>query len=220
MTIIPHKTCPQCNRSLPYTKEYFRVCKREKHGLTHACRECLKVRDAKYLDKTRDKNKQRSRDRYYGKPELRKKYHDDNLEKILQGKRDYRKANPDKVKKHKRDSQRRNRDSANIRNKRNRERHPDIMRMRSRVGAMKRRVKVGDFTRAELMDLYHEQNERCAYCGISIYWHIPHDIHVDHIVPVTKGGTNELENLALTCADCNLSKHDLLLADWLLVRGW
>ena len=34
------------------------------------------------------------------------------------------------------------------------------------------------------------------------------NIHFDHIVPVTKGGSTSEENLELLCQDCNLSKSD------------
>ena len=32
--------------------------------------------------------------------------------------------------------------------------------------------------------------------------------HIDHIVPVNQGGTNDRENLQLLCAGCNLRKSD------------
>lgn len=43
----------------------------------------------------------------------------------------------------------------------------------------------------------------CQYCGRSA----PSvELHVDHVVPVSKGGTNDRENLAAACVDCNLGK--------------
>jgi len=33
-----------------------------------------------------------------------------------------------------------------------------------------------------------------------------YSVHVDHIFPLFKGGTNEYSNLALCCANCNLRK--------------
>jgi len=217
---IPQKQCPRCKLFYPLTKDYFRVSKREKHGLTHACRECLKKQDLEYLDRNREKNKATSKARYYAKPEARKKYHDDNLEHILQYKREYRKSHPEQTKKNKSESQKRHPESRNQRSKRYRENHPEIARLRFRVDAMKRRVKMGNFERSDLMAMYEDQEHRCAYCGITLFWSIPNDIHVDHIKPVTKGGTNDIDNLALTCADCNLSKHDLELHDWIATRGW
>lgn len=37
---------------------------------------------------------------------------------------------------------------------------------------------------------------------------------LDHIIPISKGGTNELSNLGLTCKDANQSKSYLLLNDY------
>ena len=36
--------------------------------------------------------------------------------------------------------------------------------------------------------------------------------HLDHIVPVAIGGSNEEANLALACASCNLAKSDRIAA--------
>ncbi len=47
----------------------------------------------------------------------------------------------------------------------------------------------------------------CAYCEkTGTTW--------DHIVPLTKGGSNLPENLAPACKSCNSSKGAKLLADW------
>ena len=52
-------------------------------------------------------------------------------------------------------------------------------------------------------DGYH-----CRYCGASAS---ETPLHVDHIVPVVEGGTNELGNLITACRDCNLGKSDSTL---------
>ena len=44
--------------------------------------------------------------------------------------------------------------------------------------------------------------EKCKKQCLSSY-----DYHVDHIVPISKGGTNDCGNLQVLCAYCNLSKH-------------
>ncbi|MCB1234658.1 MAG: HNH endonuclease [Verrucomicrobiae bacterium] len=48
---------------------------------------------------------------------------------------------------------------------------------------------------------------RCEYCRISqrLQGAI---FHIEHIVPRTKDGTDDLENLALACPSCNLRKSD------------
>lgn len=43
----------------------------------------------------------------------------------------------------------------------------------------------------------------CRYCGIQSD---KAQLEIDHVVPVCKGGTNDLENLATACFDCNRGK--------------
>lgn len=51
---------------------------------------------------------------------------------------------------------------------------------------------------------------RCRYCGANAASTI---LHVDHVVPVAEGGTDDPENLVAACADCNLGKSSVLLDD-------
>ena len=58
-------------------------------------------------------------------------------------------------------------------------------------------------TRFEVMERDHF---RCCKCG-----RYPTDdnkiiLEVDHIVPISKGGTNEIGNLQTLCNKCNLGK--------------
>ena len=47
----------------------------------------------------------------------------------------------------------------------------------------------------------------CQYCGSEASC-------VDHVVPLTRGGSNDPENLVACCQPCNVSKCDRLLAEW------
>lgn len=49
------------------------------------------------------------------------------------------------------------------------------------------------------------QNWLCGACQCDLH---THTIHVDHILPIAKGGTNKRSNLWLLCAKCNLDKRD------------
>lgn len=50
----------------------------------------------------------------------------------------------------------------------------------------------------------------CQYCGAKAPDAI---LHVDHIVPFSKGGTCDMMNLVTSCADCNNGKSDKKLSD-------
>lgn len=58
-------------------------------------------------------------------------------------------------------------------------------------------VKAEDLKR--LTDL---QQNKCAVCRIDLTKR-----HLDHIVPLSKGGTHEFKNLQFLCQSCNLNKH-------------
>lgn len=47
-------------------------------------------------------------------------------------------------------------------------------------------------------------NFKCAYCGKQL----PDNYHgVEHVIPVSRGGTNDIENLLPTCVVCNSMKY-------------
>ena len=49
----------------------------------------------------------------------------------------------------------------------------------------------------------------CQYCGDKA-----EKLECDHIIPWSKGGTDDLENLATSCAPCNRSKGAKLISEW------
>jgi hypothetical protein len=49
---------------------------------------------------------------------------------------------------------------------------------------------------------------RCRYCGRTS---LEVALHVDHIMPASKGGKTESQNLITACADCNIGKSDAIL---------
>lgn len=47
---------------------------------------------------------------------------------------------------------------------------------------------------------------RCEYCGLRQEHDNSHAFHIEHINPRKHGGTDDFENLALACHQCNLRK--------------
>lgn len=52
-------------------------------------------------------------------------------------------------------------------------------------------------------EVLHRDGFRCRYCGTSGDGTI---LHIDHVLAVANGGTNEINNLIAACIDCNLGK--------------
>jgi len=50
-----------------------------------------------------------------------------------------------------------------------------------------------------------EQQPYCSYCGS------PNELTIDHIVPLSQGGSNRVDNLTVAYRRCNTSKHNALI---------
>lgn len=52
---------------------------------------------------------------------------------------------------------------------------------------------------------------KCANCNKDLIQELEDDVHIDHIIPLSKGGCNDLVNLQILCKNCNLKKSNKLL---------
>lgn len=59
-------------------------------------------------------------------------------------------------------------------------------------------------------EVFKRDNFTCQYCGGKAPQVV---LEVDHIEPVSKGGTNDILNLVTSCFDCNRGKSDRKLSD-------
>lgn len=44
---------------------------------------------------------------------------------------------------------------------------------------------------------------RCVYCDLDL---VNNEVHMDHVIPESQGGTTTFDNLQVTCRKCNLEK--------------
>jgi 5-methylcytosine-specific restriction endonuclease McrA len=92
--------------------------------------------------------------------------------------------------------------------------NPDKARAMQRAGANNRRARIlyngGTHTAEDIQRQYDSQKGKCWYCGKKV----GNKYHVDHRVPLSRGGSNAPENLVVSCPKCNLSKHDRLPHEW------
>lgn len=121
-----------------------------------------------------------------------RKYREDNLEVVTERFRDWERRNP----KHTTDWTRRNREKA----------REQVRRRRARLAGVDNRM----VTERDIKRLYHRQREVCLYCGTPL----GDKYHVDHVIPVSRGGRNAIGNLVLACPACNLSKGDQFVMEW------
>jgi hypothetical protein len=57
-------------------------------------------------------------------------------------------------------------------------------------------------------EVFFRDKHTCQDCGGSRATNPSIALHVDHIIPVAMGGSNNLDNLQTLCSDCNIGKSD------------
>jgi 5-methylcytosine-specific restriction endonuclease McrA len=70
----------------------------------------------------------------------------------------------------------------------------------------------GTFKPKDIIDKYKAQHGKCFYCGIKLN----KKYHIDHVVPLSRGGSNFIDNIVLACPSCNCSKGNKMLHEWCL----
>lgn len=82
--------------------------------------------------------------------------------------------------------------------------HPEnIAHYKSRRYAVEKGAK-GNHTKAEWDELKERFNHRCAICGEK------KPLTVDHIIPLSKGGSDDISNIQPLCRNCNSKKSNKL----------
>jgi 5-methylcytosine-specific restriction endonuclease McrA len=83
--------------------------------------------------------------------------------------------------------------------------HQDKWRLK---GHRRRALKLGGGVYSITIEEVKSMMKRpCFYCG-------EESKHIDHIVPLSRGGRHSIGNLIQACASCNLSKSNKFIIEW------
>jgi HNH endonuclease len=90
-----------------------------------------------------------------------------------------------------------------------------VMRHNNRAA---RREAEGSFTFVEFRTKFKDVFDcRCAYCNKELDFL---NAEPDHVIPIIKDGTNDIDNIVPACNSCNSSKGDLDVVYWLKTKGF
>lgn len=70
----------------------------------------------------------------------------------------------------------------------------------------------GSFNRQDIVSLLAAQNNCCAVCNIDFN---QTGYHIDHMIPLSRGGSNDVTNLQLLCPYDNVKKNTLTNQEYL-----
>ena len=203
---ISTKRCPKCKRDLP--RDAFGRDKRTPTGLICYCRECTKVINAdkriRYAE-TIALHQKAFRDTHKAEiHERNQQYYAENRERLVaaeaarrEGSREQRRAY-DCIRWADQSSGRKERHAVW------RAQNPEVVANSKRSYRARKKGAVGKHTQADIDTIMEMQKGKCAYCRTAIR----KKYAVDHIVALTKGGTNWPTNLQLVCTPCNSRKRN------------
>jgi 5-methylcytosine-specific restriction endonuclease McrA len=84
--------------------------------------------------------------------------------------------------------------------------NPDRFKQRARVNLHRRRAVEGEFTPEEWLALCEKYGNRCLACGRG---DLP--LTVDHVIPISAGGTNWITDVQPLCGPCNSKKQQKII---------
>jgi 5-methylcytosine-specific restriction endonuclease McrA len=86
--------------------------------------------------------------------------------------------------------------------------NPDKVRANTRDYATRKRKALGSFSTKDYIKLLNRYLGLCAYCGVN------KANSIDHVLPLSRGGTNYIGNILPACGSCNYSKGPRTLVEW------
>jgi len=225
-----------CGRTLLATTEFFHKCTSGKYGLHAWCKECRKAYQDEYrqehyeklLEQNRNYHRKHreeinaSRRENEQKKAYEKIYRQKYREERIAYNKVYREEHREEMNKQHRNYCKEHREELNAYQRaRYPERREEILerrktphgRMIKRASEAKRRAQKkgsdGSNTAAQLQEQLKRQKGRCYWRGCKLgkgkgAWHI------DHIVPLSRGGTNTMDNIVISCPTCNMHRHNRL----------
>lgn len=194
------KKCPKCGLIKDIGEFYKNKSRRD--GFSCYCKQCTSEDAHKYHEENKELCKERLN-----------KWRKENAEYVRIRDKKYREENPDIEFERQRRYRETHKERLHLKGQQYREEHRDYFYNKARERKLAQQaVSDGTVTLEYEQYLYDEQQGKCAYCGCDLS---ESGKHLDHIIPIAKGGKHTANNVHWTCPTCNLSKGDKLEEEWL-----
>jgi len=218
------KRCATCNEFKPSSFDFFHKRRDSKDGLKSSCKKCLNKKQRQFRELNLEKTKEWSRNfkaRNKEKiSEYQRKWRSENKEWLD----NYSKVNRERINKNARENRKKippekKKKILESNSKRSaawRKNNPDYMPKyhkkyrevkKEKISAIRRNYKArkknacGNHNGDDIINIIKKQNNKCFWCDCDLS-----KIHIDHYIPLKKGGSNDASNLVASCPKCNQSK--------------
>lgn len=189
-TLFFRNICKECDKK--QKREYYLKNKEIFKAKYIENKENILSRAKFYRENNKDKINERNKEKYYenrdARLEKRKSYNSNSKEKLKEYRVKYREKHRDKI------------------NARNKAFYSSINGKICRANSDSKRralIKNGKVSAEEIKQLVFSSNN-CYWCGCDIAF----KFHIDHVIPLSKGGLHEIKNLVVSCPTCNIKKSN------------
>ncbi|WP_156439104.1 MULTISPECIES: HNH endonuclease signature motif containing protein [Sphingomonadales] len=184
------KQCSSCKEVLPQAA--FNRQSKARDGLSSWCRSCNAANCRRHYQDNKAEFLAKCRESYAAR-----KASDPQKQRDIRNA--WRRANPDKQ-------------NESVARWRDENREEYLKRHRAYQSKRRERAlgSTEHYTANDVQQAFFDQGGCCAYCREAL----SSDFHVDHVTPLSRGGSNSADNIALACPPCNLSKGAKLLTEW------
>jgi hypothetical protein len=237
------RRCTKCGELKPATTEYFpfRTDVQQFRATCHACNS-LKRREyyEEHKEETLAQSNRWKRENKERRKETHRQWYESNREVILERgrvayratpdyqrerKQRYKEANRDVLIEKRRLNHAKNQERDNQLNRdwyaKNKDMHRETWRQWRRNNREQARACVnryrarkasapGSYSADDVKRQYVAQRGRCWWCGKKVGT----TYHIDHVIPLRRGGTNYPDNIVIACPPCNSAKRDKLPQEW------
>lgn len=150
-------------------------------------------------------------------------YYDENREEILRDHKEYYRANRERILSYKKEHYKANKEAILKKSKeyfecnkeevlsKNREycrKNPDRFSLYHNHRRINETVNGGSHTIKQRREKFLALGNVCYYCSI------PGKMTVDHMIPISRGGTDNIDNIVPACTTCNCRKGNKTLAEF------
>lgn len=211
------KRCSQCREIK--TLEEFHQDRARKYGRRSACNVCVREYSRKYREtnpekaresahKYRQANLEKARERNHKWHEAnrertqkrKRRWYKDNRERSRETSRKWREANLEKTREDSRRWREANLERVQENERRYRQANPEKIREKCRRRRARENGAEGNFTEAQFQVLCEYYGSVCIACGSTRH------LTRDHVILLTKGGSDNISNIQPLCRSCNSSK--------------
>jgi len=218
------KTCSKC-KIKKSTNDFYKHSQK-KDGLNSSCRQCEKLHNKSRSEQIKQYNEQYKKQYYEkNKENIKNKsieYYKNNKDKISESSKKRYIENKDKISEKQKNIYILNREKIlaksaeyyknNRTNKLNYQKEYGKKYDKTEMGKAVRRninskrrsiIKSSDIDSSEIHKLIFE-SKVCYWCNTSLK---NKEVHVDHYIPLARGGEHTISNLVVSCRLCNQKKH-------------